>query len=159
MDGSEAGAGLDATYSNSPYDSRMPVHPSRERVAEYTNATTTQLIDFETGGWSRDLLEGLDLPPRLFAPIVAPGTELGVLLPEVVQEVGAGPPVFAVASHDTASAVVAVPALGEDFAYVSSGTWSLVGVETQEPVVTPEAMEANFTNEGGFGGGRASSRT
>ena len=130
-----------------------------ERVAEYTNATTTQLIDFETGGWSRDLLEGLDLPPRLFAPIVAPGTELGVLLPEVVKEVGAGPPVFAVASHDTASAVVAVPALGEDFAYVSSGTWSLVGVETQEPVVTPEAMEANFTNEGGFGGGRASSRT
>ena len=123
-----------------------------ERVAEYTNATTTQLIDFETGGWSRDLLEGLDLPPRLFAPIVAPGTELGVLLPEVVKEVGAGPPVFAVASHDTASAVVAVPALGEDFAYVSSGTWSLVGVETQKPVVTPEAMEANFTNEGGFGG-------
>jgi rhamnulokinase len=124
-----------------------------ERVSEYTNATTTQLIDFETGGWSRDLLEGLDLPPRLFAPIVSPGTELGALLPEVVKEVGAGPPVFAVASHDTASAVVAVPALGEDFAYVSSGTWSLVGVETQEPVVTPEAMEANFTNEGGFGGG------
>ena len=123
-----------------------------ERVSEYTNATTTQLIDFETGGWSRELLEGLDLPPRLFAPIVSPGTALGTLLPEVVKEVGAGPPVFAVASHDTASAVVAVPALGEDFAYVSSGTWSLVGVETQEPVVTPEAMEANFTNEGGFGG-------
>jgi rhamnulokinase len=123
-----------------------------ERVSEYTNATTTQLIDFETGGWSWDLLEELDLPIRLFAPIVSPGTELGALLPEVVKEVGAGPPVFAVASHDTASAVVAVPARGGDFAYISSGTWSLVGVETREPVVTPEVMEANFTNEGGFGG-------
>jgi rhamnulokinase len=96
-----------------------------ERASEYTNATTTQLIDLETGGWFRELLEKLDLPSRLFAPIVSPGTELGSLLPEVAEEVGAGPPVFAVASHDTASAVVGVPA---------------------------QAMEANFTNEGGFGG-------
>ena len=152
MDGSEAGAGLDATYSNSPYDSRMPVHPSRERVAEYTNATTTQLIDLETGGWSRELLEKLDIPSGLFAPIVSPGAELGPVLPDVAEEVGSGPPVFAVASHDTASAVVGVPAQSPDFAYISSGTWSLVGVETRKPVVTPEAMEANFTNEGGFAG-------
>jgi rhamnulokinase len=123
-----------------------------EKACEYTNATTTQLLDLQEGGWARDLFEGMDLPSRIPAPIVQPATELGPLLPEVVEEVGAGPPVFAVASHDTASAVVAVPAEGEDFAYISSGTWSLVGVETPEPVVTQEAMEANFTNEGGFGG-------
>jgi len=74
------------------------------------------------------------------------------VLPDVAEELGSGPPVFAVASHDTASAVVGVPAKSPDFAYISSGTWSLVGVETRKPVVTPEAMEANFTNEGGFGG-------
>jgi rhamnulokinase len=123
-----------------------------EKACEYTNATTTQLLDLQEGGWARDLFEGMDLPSRIPAPIVQPATELGPLLPEVVEEVGAGPPVFVVASHDTASAVVAVPAEGEDFAYISSGTWSLVGVETPEPVVTQEAMEANFTNEGGFGG-------
>jgi rhamnulokinase len=123
-----------------------------QKACEYTNATTTQLLDLEAGGWARDLFEGMDLPSRILAPIVQPATELGPLLPEVVEEVGAGPPVIAVASHDTASAVVAVPAEGEDFAYISSGTWSLVGVETPEPVVTQEAMEANFTNEGGFGG-------
>jgi rhamnulokinase len=123
-----------------------------EKACEYTNATTTQLLDLQEGGWARALFEGMDLPSRIPAPIVQPATELGPLLPEVVEEVGAGPPVFAVASHDTASAVVAVPAEGEDFAYISSGTWSLVGVETPEPVVTQEAMEANFTNEGGFGG-------
>jgi rhamnulokinase len=123
-----------------------------EKTCEYTNATTTQLLDLQEGGWARDLFEGMDLPSRILAPIVPPATELGPLLPEVAEEVGAGPPVFAVASHDTASAVVAVPAEGEDFAYISSGTWSLVGVETPQPVVTEEAMEANFTNEGGFGG-------
>nr|MBA2713618.1 rhamnulokinase [Rubrobacteraceae bacterium] len=100
-----------------------------QRACEYTNASTTQLLDLETGGWSKDLFARMDLPSRVLARIVPPGTELGPLLPEVAEEVGAGPPVFAVASHDTASAVVAVPAEGEDFAYISSGTWSLVGVE------------------------------
>ena len=123
-----------------------------ETGCEYTNATTTQLLDLQTGGWSQDLLKKLDLPSGLFAPIVSPGTELGPVLPEVVEEIGAGAPVFAVASHDTASAVVAVPAKADDFAYISSGTWSLVGVETRSPVVTQEAIEANFTNEGGFAG-------
>ncbi|HEX2739317.1 MAG TPA: rhamnulokinase family protein, partial [Rubrobacter sp.] len=122
-----------------------------ERACEYTNATTTQLLDLEESGWSQDLLNNLDLPSRIFAPIVPPATELGLPLPEVVEEVGAAPPVFAIASHDTASAVVAVPARGDDFAYISSGTWSLVGVESPGPVVTQEAMDANFTNEGGFG--------
>jgi rhamnulokinase len=123
-----------------------------EKACEYTNATTTQLLDLEAGGWSTDLLRRLDLPSRILAPIVQPATELGPLLPEVTEEVGAGPPVFAVASHDTASAVVAVPAEGEDFAYISSGTWSLVGVELPGPVATEEGLKANFTNEGGFGG-------
>ena len=123
-----------------------------EMACEYTNATTTQLLDLEEGGWARYLFEGMDLPSRILAPVVPPATELGPLLPEVAEEIGAGPPVFAIASHDTASAVVAVPAEGENFAYISSGTWSLVGVEIPEPVVTQEAMEANFTNEGGFGG-------
>jgi rhamnulokinase len=123
-----------------------------EKASEYTNATTTQLLDLQTGGWSQDLPKKLNLRSGLFAPIVSPGTELGPVLPEVADEIGAGPPVFAVASHDTASAVVAVPAKSDDFAYISSGTWSLVGVETRSPVVTQEAMEANFTNEGGFAG-------
>jgi rhamnulokinase len=123
-----------------------------EKACEYTNATTTQLLDIQQGGWARDLFEGMDLPSRILAPIVQPATELGPLLPEVAEEVGAGPPVFAVASHDTASAVVAVPAEGENFAYISSGTWSLVGVELPRPVVTEEGLDANFTNEGGFGG-------
>ena len=123
-----------------------------EKASEYTNATTTQLLDLQTGGWSQDLLKKLNLPFELFAPIVSPGTELGPVLPEVAEEIGAGPPVFTVASHDTASAVVAVPAKSDDFAYISSGTWSLVGVETGSPVVTQEAIEANFTNEGGFAG-------
>jgi rhamnulokinase len=123
-----------------------------EKACEYTNATTTQLLDLQQGGWARDLFEGMDLPSRILAPIVQPATELGPLLPEVAEEVGAGPPVFAVASHDTASAVVAVPAEGENFAYISSGTWSLVGVELPRPVVTEEGLDANFTNEGGFGG-------
>jgi rhamnulokinase len=123
-----------------------------EKACEYTNATTTQLLDLQTGGWSWNLLKKLDLPSGLFAPIVSPGTELGPVLPEVAEEIGAEPPVFAVASHDTASAVVAVPAKADDFAYISSGTWSLVGVETRSPVVTQEATGANFTNEGGLAG-------
>jgi rhamnulokinase len=125
-----------------------------EKTCEFTNATTTQLYDLEAEGWAEDLLQKMSVPDRIFPKIVPPATELGLLLPEVAKEVGlrAQLPVVAVASHDTASAVVAVPAEGNDFAYISSGTWSLVGVETPQPVVTPEAMEANFTNEGGFGG-------
>ena len=125
-----------------------------EKACEFTNATTTQLYGLEAGGWAQDLLQRMSLPVDVFPKIVPPATELGSLLPEVAEEVGLGTqlPVVAVASHDTASAVVAVPAEGESFAYVSSGTWSLVGVETPQPVVTQEAMDANFTNEGGFGG-------
>lgn len=123
-----------------------------EQRGEHTNASTTQLYDAAARGWSSELIERVGLPGRIFPQLVEPGTELGPLLPAVADEVGVRLPVTAVASHDTASAVVGVPAEGDDFAYISSGTWSLVGVETARPVLTPEAMEANFTNEGGYGG-------
>jgi rhamnulokinase len=125
-----------------------------EVACESTNASTTQLCDARSGEWSRDLIAKMGLPEKIFAEIIPPGTHLGPLLPGVAEETGAkgGFPVTAVASHDTASAVVAVPAAGEDFAYISSGTWSLVGVELPEPSIAPEGMSANFTNEGGFAG-------
>jgi rhamnulokinase len=126
-----------------------------EKACEYTNATSTQLYDLERDGWATEMMGTLGIPARLFPKIIPPATELGPLLPEVAEEAsleGVEVPVIAVASHDTASAVVAVPAEVESFAYVSSGTWSLVGVETPNAVTTPEAMEANFTNEGGLGG-------
>ena len=125
-----------------------------ERACESTAASTTQLCDARSGGWARELLEGMGLPGHIFGEIVPPGTRLGRLLPEVAEETGAkeGLPVTAVASHDTASAVVAVPAENDNFAYISSGTWSLVGVELPETAIAPEGMRANFTNEGGFGG-------
>ncbi len=124
-----------------------------ERACEYTVATTTGLYGLEEGGWALDLIEKLGLPKRIFPEIVPSGTRLGTLLPEVADEARLpGLPFISVASHDTASAVVAVPAEGEDFAYISSGTWSLVGLETKGPVVGEEARRWNFTNEGGFGG-------
>jgi rhamnulokinase len=125
-----------------------------EKACEFTAASTTQLCDARSGSWARDLLEKMRFPGHIFGEIVTPGTQLGPLLPEVAEETGAkeGLPVTAVASHDTASAVVAVPAEGENFAYISSGTWSLVGVELPKPAIAPEGMHANFTNEGGFGG-------
>ena len=125
-----------------------------EKACEFTAASTTQLCDARSGGWARDLLEEMRFPGHIFGEIVPPGTRLGPLLPEVAEEIGAneGLRVTAVASHDTASAVVAVPAESENFAYISSGTWSLVGVELPKPAIAPEGMHANFTNEGGFNG-------
>lgn len=125
-----------------------------EKSCEFTNATTTQLYDTQADDWARDLAGAMDIPDRLFPEIVRPATRIGPLLPAVVEETNlpSAPAVVTAASHDTASAVVAVPAEGEDFAYISSGTWSLVGVELFEPVVGDGALEANFANEGGFGG-------
>ncbi|GAA2226921.1 rhamnulokinase [Herbiconiux moechotypicola] len=134
-----------------------------ERRAEATNASTTGLVDVATGEWNEGLIARLGLPRRLFPPLVRPGAVVGELLPSVRAELGlgsgagagaAGPslPVIAIGSHDTASAVVAVPATAPDFAYISSGTWSLVGVELEHPVVTDASREANFTNEGGVDG-------
>jgi rhamnulokinase len=122
-------------------------------VCEYTEATTGQLVDPWTKDWARPLLERLDIPTHFLPQIVQPGTELGRLLNEVGDATGCtGATVVAGASHDTPSAVAAVPLAGPSTAYISSGTWSLVGLEVDEPVVTPAALEANVTNEGGYGG-------
>ncbi|MEJ8281459.1 rhamnulokinase [Pseudonocardia spirodelae] len=117
--------------------------------AEITNASTTGLLDVRTRRWAGELAGRLGLDPSLLPSLVEPGDRIGELLPEVLQATGlAGPvPVGAVGSHDTASAVLGVPAAGDDFAYVSCGTWSLVGVELDEPVLTDEARAAGFTNE------------
>ena len=125
-----------------------------EKLCEFTNATTTQLFDTKAGDWARDLARAMDIPDRLLPDVVRPATRIGPLLPDVAEEAGLSnaPAVVTAASHDTASAVVAVPAEGEDFAYISSGTWSLVGVELPEPIVDAGALRANFANEGGFGG-------
>ncbi len=122
-------------------------------VAERTNASTTGLLDVRTGEWDEELITGLGLPRGLFADLVDPGTTIGTLLPEVGAAVGAaGLPVVAVGSHDTASAVVGVPMAGEEAAYVSLGTWGLVGLELDAPVLTEAARVANFTHEGGVDG-------
>jgi rhamnulokinase len=125
-----------------------------ERHAEETNASTTQLLDARSGEWARELIGRLRLPQRIFPPVVEAGTILGGLLPHVAEATGLprATPVAAVATHDTASAVVAVPATSANAAYISSGTWSLVGVELDEPVLSARAQAANLTNERGFGG-------
>ena len=125
---------------------------------ERTNASTTQCFDPQTGDWAYPLLERLGLPRRIFGPITEPGTVLGPLRPDVAADSGLGAVrVVLPGSHDTASAVAAVPAdeppsPRPDWAYVSLGTWALVGAELDRPLVTPECLARNFTNEGGIGG-------
>jgi rhamnulokinase len=115
-------------------------------VAERTNASTTQLLDASTGRWAEDLIRRVGVDPGLFPDIVSPGDRIGV-----AAEFG-GAPVIAVGSHDTASAVVGVPARDGRFGYISCGTWSLVGVELDRPIRTPSSRAANFTNELGVDG-------
>ncbi len=124
------------------------------KVAERTNASTTGLLGVETRSWDAALIDRLRLPPALFAELVEPGESIAALLPAVADEIGARPSVqlTAAGSHDTASAVVAVPMLTDDAAYISSGTWSLVGVELDRPVLSDASRQANFTNEGGVDG-------
>jgi rhamnulokinase len=119
-------------------------------VSEYTNATTTQFVDAATGAWATGLLKELDLPSRLLKRIVKPGAVIGELK-SAVSGTHAGTPVVAPACHDTGSAVAAVSASGKS-AFLSSGTWSLLGAELSAPVITPKARDLNFTNEGGVCG-------
>lgn len=123
---------------------------------EYTEASTSELLDAAARDWDRELIAELGLPERIFPPIVMPGTSRGKVLPSVARELGLpeGVEVIAVGSHDTASAAYAVPAppAGVRNAFLSSGTWSLLGVELDEPILTPEARKAGFSNEGGVGG-------
>jgi rhamnulokinase len=133
------------------------------RAGERTDASTTQLLDARAGTWSDELCAGLDLPRRILPELVEPGTELGPLRRSVAEDAGiARLAVLAPASHDTASAVAAVPVVRPagvvagigppDWCYISSGTWSLLGVEVAAPVITAETLRANFTNEGGVAG-------
>ncbi len=124
------------------------------RGAEMTNASTTQLFDVRARAWSDELIERVRLPRHLFPSLREPGDVIGPLLPGVTAETGvtSDVSVVAVGSHDTASSVVGVPSDGDRFAYLSCGTWSLVGLELDEPVLTPDSAAANFTNEAGVDG-------
>ena len=124
-----------------------------EAVCEYTIASTSQLLDPRTGDLSERLLESVGLTRSHFGRMVQPGEQVGVLTKEVQQLTGLGPvPVIAVPGHDTASAVAAVPAENGHFAYLSSGTWSLMGIETRQAVINERSYALNFTNEGGIEG-------
>ncbi|MFV0426260.1 MAG: rhamnulokinase [Beutenbergiaceae bacterium] len=123
------------------------------QVAERTNASTTGLLDVGTGQWSPEILGALGIPATLLPEVVAPGAIIGTLTPALAQRTGLGQiPVVAVGSHDTASAIVGVPAQRRDFAYISCGTWSLVGVEREAPIRTEASRSKNFTNELGVDG-------
>jgi rhamnulokinase len=123
-------------------------------AAEITNASTTGLLDARSRTWSKDVITRAGIDAGLFPALVGPGTRTGELLPHVLDATGLDSPVpvIAVGSHDTASAVVGVPATGPRFAYVATGTWSLVGVELDAPVLTEESRAANFSNELGVDG-------
>ncbi len=123
------------------------------KVCEFTDASTTQAYDPRRGGWSRPLLKKLGIPTSIFGRIVKPGTVLGKIIPEVADETGAGGiRVIAPACHDTGSAVAAVPARRGRWAYLSSGTWSLMGAEITRPLINDNVLKLNFTNEGGVSG-------
>jgi rhamnulokinase len=123
-------------------------------AGEFTIATTSQCFDPRRNNWAFPLLESFGLPTDIFRPIVAPGSVLGDLLPQVTDEIGCnkGVSVIAPGCHDTALAVAAVPAQNKDFAYISCGTWSILGAELHHPCITPESLAADFTNEGGVAG-------
>lgn len=126
-----------------------------EANTEYTIASTSEMLDARKRDWDWQLIDSLGLPRHLFCPIVMPGTVRGRLRKDIAEETGLGEvDVIAVGSHDTASAVAAVPATDNEqpVAFISSGTWSLLGVEINEPILTEEARRAEFTNEGGIGG-------
>jgi rhamnulokinase len=119
---------------------------------ELTNASTTQLLDSRTRAWDYELAAKFAINPKWLGTLTPPGTILGPLRRQIATDTGVNPvPVIAPATHDTASAVAAVPATGDDWAYLSSGTWSLLGAELPEPVITEASLAANFTNEAGVG--------
>lgn len=124
-----------------------------EKICEYTIASTSQMLNPYTCEWDRQLLETAGMSKSVLTKPVQPGTLIGTLTDTIARETGVGPVnVVAVAGHDTASAVVAVPASDRHFVYLSSGTWSLMGIEVEKPIITDESYEKNFTNEGGVAG-------
>lgn len=121
--------------------------------AEYSIASTSQLIDLDKKTWSKEILDAFGIKESIFAPLVQPGTVLGELSKEVCEECGVDPvPVISVCGHDTQSAITSVPCEDGDFAFLSSGTWSLFGTELDKPIVNETSMNINITNEGGFDG-------
>ena len=121
-----------------------------QKVSEFTNATTTQLYDPRKENWSAELCQVLNIPLGIFPQVIQPGTDIGMILPSITNETAFQPTrVIAPACHDTGSAVAAVPVQNESWAYISSGTWSLMGIEVEEPIITKHALDLNFTNEGG----------
>ena len=124
------------------------------QIAERTNTSTTGLLDIATGDWNNALIDRLAIPQSLFQALVSPGEKIGELLPAVASDLAISSTldIIAVGSHDTASAVVAVPAMTPNFAYISCGTWGLIGVELEHPVLSEASRLANFTNEGGVDG-------
>ena len=121
-----------------------------KKGTEYTNATTTQLVNARTGDWDRELIKKLGFPREIFQEILDPGTVLGELTEEIQKEVGFNCRVVLPATHDTGSAVLAMPCQEETGLYISSGTWSLMGTEVKKAVCTSQARMANLTNEGGY---------
>ncbi|MDO4285201.1 MAG: rhamnulokinase [Eubacteriales bacterium] len=120
------------------------------KVSEYTNATSTQLVSPVTKQWDRELIAKLGYPEEIFLPLTMPGAVVGSFTPEIEQEVGFSCKVVLPATHDTASAVMSVPTDSDECLYISSGTWSLMGVENSEAICSKASMDANFTNEGGY---------
>lgn len=123
-----------------------------QKTNEYTEATTGQLVNAETRDWDEELIERLGYPRRIFQKLIMPGTDIGHLSEEVQRKVGFDLEVIAPATHDTGSAVLAVPANDDDFIYISSGTWSLMGLERPTPDCSEKSSAWNLTNEGGYGG-------
>jgi rhamnulokinase len=127
---------------------------SGNKKSDFSIASTTGLADPRTRDWCWQMIDAFGFRRRIFPPMVEPGTRLGTLLPSLAATTGidSSTPVFAITGHDTASAVASVPATGGTWAFLSSGTWSLMGIELNKPLLTSDAMRYNFTNEGGIGG-------
>ena len=120
------------------------------KKTEYTIASTTALLDAKTRTWAKELFAPMGIPEKLFTEIVAPSSILGGLSPEILEDVGGvNAKIINVAGHDTGSAIAAVPAKGDNFVYISSGTWSLMGTESKEPIINEKSALYDFTNEGG----------
>ena len=120
------------------------------KINEYTNATTTSLLNARTQKWESSILEAFDIPQEMFCEIVMPGTSLGPLKAEIAERIGYNTTLIAPATHDTGSAYLAVPARDQNAVFLSSGTWSLLGVEHEGPITSDASRFQNFTNEGGF---------
>ena len=121
-------------------------------AAEFTEATTSQFFDTRKGTWSEEIISAMGFPKHIFPEIVMPGTILGALRQSVSEELGCETMVVTPPTHDTASAVSAVPAEDQDFIWISSGTWSIIGMNTPSPIINKQSYQYNFTNEGGYGG-------